>query len=270
MRGGIRMDLHLRGKVAVITGGGTGIGRETALEFAREGALVAVVGRRPAPLQELAVEFAQNGWPFYWESCDVADRNKMAEFAEHVWEKFGSLDIWMNNAGIAIDKPLMEFHEEDWNQMLATNLQAVYDGTRLAASYMMKKDGGVILNASSFASKIPHANGVIYAATKAAVSNLTKSTAAALAPYGIRVVGYIPGMIMTPISERSIGNYREEFIRNISLGRLGRPEDLAAPLVFLASDRASYITGVDVEISGGKFAVQDCQMPWRFQKGEEK
>lgn len=264
------MDLHLQGKTAVITGGGTGIGRAAALEFAREGVRVAAVARRAEPLQELADEFRKNGWPFYWESGDVTDRRQMEAFAEHVWNTFGGLDIWMNNAGIAIDKPLMEFTEEDWNRMLTTNLEAVFDGTRLAASYMMKQEGGVILNASSFASRIPHANGVIYAATKAAVSNLTKSTAAALAPYGIRVVGYIPGMIMTPISERSIQNYREDFVRNISLGRLGRPEDLAAPLVFLASDRASYITGVDVEISGGKFAVQDCQMPWRFQKGENK
>ncbi|WP_130836274.1 SDR family NAD(P)-dependent oxidoreductase [Lachnoclostridium sp. Marseille-P6806] len=264
------MELHLRGKVAVITGGGTGIGRAAAVEFAKEGVLVAAVGRRPGPLQELAEEFRENDWPFYWEACDVADRRGMGAFAGHVFKQFGALDIWMNNAGIAIDKPLMQFTDEDWNRMMATNLQAVYDGIRLAASYMIEEGGGVILNASSFASRIPHANGVIYAATKAAVSNLTKSTAAALAPYGIRVVGYVPGMIMTPISEQSICNYREDFIRNISVGRLGRPEELAALLVFLSSDRAEYITGVDVEISGGKFAVQDCRMPWRFRNGEDK
>ena len=95
------------------------------------------------------------------------------------------------------------------------------------------------------------------------------ATAAALAPFGIRVVGYIPGMIVTPISEEMVAQYREKFTKDIALGRLGRPEDLAKPLVFLASDAARYITGIDLEISGGKFTVQDCAMPWRFARGEQ-
>ena len=109
----------------------------------------------------------------------------------------------------------------------------------------------MILNASSFASLIPHANVVIYAATKAAVSGMTRSTAAALAPWGIRVVGYIPGMIQTEISADFIDAYREKFTKDISLGRIGVPEDLAKPIVFLSSECAGYISGCDIQISGG-------------------
>ena len=263
------MDLNLTGKTVVITGGATGIGRAAAWEFLREGANVAVLGRRLEPLEEFAQEVEQEGFKLCYESCDVTDPERVEGYARRVREKFGSLDVWVNNAGIGINKPFLDFTREDWDQISAINLRAVIDCTQIAARIMKDQGGGVILNASSFCAKIPHANGVLYAATKAAVSNLTRSTAAALAPFGIRVVGYIPGMIVTPISEEMVAQYREKFTKDIALGRLGRPEDLAKPLVFLASDAARYITGIDLEISGGKFTVQDCAMPWRFARGEQ-
>lgn len=264
------MELNLTGKVVVITGGATGIGRAAAVEFLHEGARVAVMGRRIAPLTQFHDEMAAKGYDVYFESCDVTQPEAVRAYVERLMQKWGRLDIWMNNAGIAIDKPFMEFTDEDWQKISSINLKAVLDCTHIAAERMIPQGSGVILNASSYASKIPHANGVLYAATKAAVSNITRSTAAALAPYGIRVVGYIPGMIVTPISESMIAQYQEKFTKDISLGRLGRPEDLAKPLVFLASDAARYITGVELEISGGKFAAQDCAMAWRFKAEEEK
>ena len=263
------MDLNLTGKTVVITGGATGIGRAAAQEFLREGASVAVLGRRLEPLEEFAREMALEGFTVYYESCDVTDPEKVEGYARRVREKFGSLDVWLNNAGVAVNKPFLDFTREDWEQICAINLRAVVECTQIAARLMKEQGSGVILNASSFCAKIPHANGVLYAATKAAVSNLTRSTAAALAPYGIRVVGYIPGMVVTPISEEMVAQYKEKFTKDIALGRLGRPEDLAKPLVFLASDAARYITGIDLEISGGKFTVQDCAMPWRFARGEQ-
>ena len=268
--GDICMDLHLNGKVVVITGGATGIGKAAAREFILEGARVAILGRREAVLREFHDELAAQGMDIYYESCDVTDRKAVEAYAARIWETFGRLDVWINNAGIAIDKPFLDFTEEDWNKVTSINLKAVFDCTQIAAGYMKKQGEGVIINASSFASKIPHANGVIYAATKAAVSNMTKSTAAALAPYGIRVLGYIPGMIVTPISESMVAQYREKFTKDIAQGRLGHPEDLAKPIVFMASDAASYMTGVDIEISGGKFAVQDCTMAYRFKAAEEQ
>ena len=264
------MDLHLSGKVAVISGGATGIGRAAAEEYMKEGVQVAVFGRRLSVLEEFAADAAKKGYSVYYESVDVADKEQVKGFAERVYQKFGRIDIWVNNAGIAIDKELMEFTDADWEKITKINLDGVFHGTRIAAEYMMKQNAGVIINASSYASLIPHANGVIYAATKAGVSSMTRSTAAALAPYGIRVVGYIPGMIQTGISEEFISQYKDKFIKDISLGRLGVPEDLAKPIVFLSSDAAGYITGCDIEITGGKFAVQDCAMSWRMKKEKEE
>lgn len=264
------MDLNLTGKSVVITGGATGIGRAVAIEFLREGAKVAILGRRLEPLKEFHEEMAREGWDVYYESCDVTQKESVQAYAERVWERFGSLDIWINNAGIAINKPFMKFTGEDWENIIATNLKSVFDCTQIAASYMIRQNKGVIFNASSFCAKIPHANGVLYAATKAAVSSMTKSTAAALAPYGIRVLGYMPGMIVTPISEEMVAQYKDKFIKDIAMGRLGRPEDLAKPIVFMASDAAGYVTGIDLEISGGKFTAQDCAMAWRFLEEEQK
>lgn len=263
------MDLHLDGKTVVITGGATGIGKAAAEEFLREGANVCILGRRPEPLEAFAREVEAQGKKLYYESCDVTDAEAVRGYAARVREMTGRLDVWINNAGIAIDRPFLSFTDEEWEKVVSINLKAVFTCTQIAAGHMKELGGGVIINASSFASKIPHANGVIYAATKAAVSNMTRSTAAALAPYGIRVLGYIPGMIVTPISESMISQYREKFTKDISLGRLGRPEDLAKPIVFMASDAAAYITGTDIEITGGKFAAQDCAMGWRFKQEEE-
>ena len=130
---------------------------------------------------------------------------------------------------------------------------------------MKKQHSGVIINASSFAALIPHANGAVYAATKAGVSSLTKTSGASLAPFGIRVIGYIPGMIVSEISQEFISQYREKFVKDISAGRLGVPEDLAKPVVFLSSDAAQYITACDIQITGGKFAVQDASLAWKNQ-----
>lgn len=263
------MELGLKNRVVVITGGATGIGRATAEAFLQEGARVAVLGRRLEPLAEFHEQMCEQGHEVYYESCDVTQPEQVRAYAERVKAHFGSLDVWINNAGIAINKPFMQFTAQDWDQICSVNMKAVFDCTQIASSLMIPQGSGVIINASSFCAKIPHANGVLYAATKAAVSNMTRSTAAALAPYGIRVLGYIPGMIVTPISEEMVAQYREKFTKDIALGRLGCPEDLAKPIVFMASDAAGYMTGFDLEISGGKFTVQDCAMPWRMKAEDD-
>lgn len=263
------MELNLKGKVAVISGGATGIGKATALEYMKEGVQVAVFGRRRNVLEEFADECRELGYSLYYEAIDAADSAGVAAFAENVFQRFGHIDVWINNAGISIDKEFTEFTQEDWDKIVSINMEGVFHGTQIAAKYMKQTGGGVIINASSFASLIPHANGVIYAATKAAVSSMTRSTAAALAPWGIRVIGYIPGMIQTGISADFINAYRDKFTKDISLGRLGVPEDLAKPIVFLSSECAGYISGCDIQISGGKFAAQDCSMSWRMKAGAE-
>ena len=164
------MDLNLTGKTVVITGGATGIGRAAAWEFLREGANVAVLGRRLEPLEEFAREVEQEGFKLCYESCDVTDPERVEGYARRVREKFGSLDVWVNNAGIGINKPFLDFTREDWDQISAINLRAVIDCTQIAARIMKDQGGGVILNASSFC-----ATSSIFALTSAERPSASKN-----------------------------------------------------------------------------------------------
>lgn len=257
------MELNLKGKTVVITGGATGIGRAAAVEFLKEGANVAVFARRKekveAFLKEMAEQFSEQ--QLYAEPVDVSDYEQVSRFAEHVNAHFGSIDVWLNNAGVKIDKFFTDFTQQEWEYVTKINLEGVWNGARAAVTYMKPQGSGVIINISSFASKIPHAGQGLYAATKSAVSSLTKSMAGELAPYGIRVVGIVPGMIQTDIAT-DIAQFYDKYVNDIAMRRLGNPEDLAKPIVFLSSDAAAYITGTDVEISGGKFCIQNTAHSW--------
>jgi NAD(P)-dependent dehydrogenase (short-subunit alcohol dehydrogenase family) len=264
------MDLHLEGKSVVITGGGTGIGKEAAREFAREGAVVSICGRTLSKLQAMQEEAGREGLTIHIYQADVADFKSIETMADRIASDFGGIDVWLNNAGVSVNKPIMDFTRDDWNFVIETNLAGVFEGTRIAARHMIKQGrGGVVINTSSYNAKIPLAPGGIYGASKAGVSNLTKSFAANLAPYGIRVISIIPGMIETEISKETISKNRALYVQNIALQRLGRPEDLAKPMVFLASEAAGYITGVDIEIHGGKYDVQDSSVPWEWKKKKD-
>lgn len=258
------MELNLKGKSVVVTGGGTGIGEAAALEFAREGALVSICGRRLDKLQAMAQRAASEGLTIRYYQVDVTDTDALSAMADQIVQDSGGIDVWVNNAGIAINRPALDFTEEEYRKVVSINMDAVFFGSQIAARHMIRQGrGGVILNAESYAVRIPHAQGAVYAATKAAVQSFVRSFAANLAPYGIRVIGYIPGMIVSEISEESIRENRKLYTQNIAMQRLGRPEDLAKTLVFLASDAAGYISGTDIEIHGGKYAVQDSEFPWK-------
>ena len=264
------MELNLKGKVVVITGGAAGIGRATSIEFLKEGTIVAVCGRRNEKIEKFYTEMSNLGYQVYGEALNIRDCKAVQRFAENIIHKFGKIDIWVNNAGVALDKPFWEFTKEEWDNIVETNLEAVWNCTRICARYMMEKESGVIINISSYASKIPIAGGPIYAATKAGVSSLTKSFASELAPYNIRVIGIVPGMINTEISKKNIAENKDKLISNISMKRLGEAEDLAKPIVFLSSDAAGYMSGFDVEITGGKYATQNTDWPWRIKNEREK
>ncbi|MDR1625536.1 MAG: SDR family oxidoreductase [Spirochaetia bacterium] len=252
------MELNLEGKVVVITGGATGIGRETARQFLREGCRVAICGRRREKLDEAAGFFAGEGHPVFTESLDVRDEAALKAFGKHVFEAFGRIDVWINNAGFNIhrrmvDLPLAEFHE-----IMDVNLTAVFLGCRTAWEYMKGK-GGVILNASGYSGLVPFAGRGPYGAAKAAVISLTNSFAAEFARDNIRVLAYVPGMIETDMSRLSIQKYGDGLLRDIPMRRFGQPAELAKMLVVLASDAASYVNGAYVFVGGGKRCVQN---PW--------
>lgn len=256
------MDLGLKDKVVVITGGTAGIGEACALAFSREGAHVAVCGRTQKRIAAFKERCAQAGADVFVKQADAGQAEELQAFADAVVSRFGTIDVWINNAGINVGKRLMEITPEDWQQTVAVNLSGVLFGTQIAARAMGEK-GGVILNASSFASLIPSVGGTMYGATKAAVSNMTKTMAAELAPQHIRVNAYIPGIIDTPMNaERIADDANHALINAIALHRVGTTDEMAQALVFLASDQASYITGTAIEVSGGKYAVQNSEILW--------
>ncbi|WP_289001404.1 SDR family NAD(P)-dependent oxidoreductase [uncultured Megasphaera sp.] len=256
------MDLGLKDKVVVITGGTAGIGEACALAFSREGAHVAVCGRTQKRIAAFKERCAQAGADVFVKQADAGQAEELQAFADAVVSRFGTIDVWINNAGINVGKRLMEITPEDWQQTVAVNLSGVLFGTQIAARAMGEK-GGVILNASSFASLIPSVGGTMYGATKAAVSNMTKTMAAELAPQHIRVNAYIPGIIDTPMNaERIADDANHALINAIALHRVGTADEMAQALIFLASDQASYITGTAIEVSGGKYAVQNSEILW--------
>jgi len=269
--GSYRMGAEFEGKVVFITGGASGIGRALAIEFASCAAQVVVCSRSTDKLEALTLHAEREKLSISCVQVDVRDQSALRETAQDIVDKHGSLDVWINNAAVVIDKPVLEFSDDDWQTIVSTNLKAVFEGSRIAARQMMTQEsGGVIINASSYASLIPHSQGALYAMTKAGVSSLTRSMAGNFAPYGIRVFGFIPGMIRTEMSTNSINSYENEYVKNIALGRLGQPEDLSRLIVFLASDDAGYFTGTEIEITGGKYCVQNASLPWQWRKAYDE
>jgi len=194
---------------------------------------------------------------------DMTDLEQVETFAAAVAKEYGSIDVWINNAGAMWIKPLMEMSSEEFRREIDLNLTTVFHGAKAAYPYMKAQGSGVILNASSFAALDPNAGRATYSAAKAAVKNLSASMAAEFAAANIRVLAYVPGMIATEIAAESIEKYGDALLADIPCRRFGTPEDLGKVLVFLASDAAGYMNGCHVEISGGKRCVQNPQFSYQ-------
>lgn len=256
------MDMKLTGKTVVITGGASGIGAETARSFLKEGCHVAVFGRDIAKLKSFLNSLNDDGYTAFADTADIADMVSIENFAEKVAEKYGGIDIWVNNAGIEHYVQLSDCSEEDWNEVIDIDLTGVWRGSKAAVPYLKARGGGSIINLSSFCSLMPTAKNGIYSVAKAGVNALTKVFAAELAPFHIRVNAVIPGFIETDMTKEQIGTIDEMLLQPISMRKFGKPEDIANGIVFLASDKAGYISGHELVISGGKFLVQNPQDPW--------
>lgn len=251
------MDLGLQNKVVVITGGSQGIGKAAALEYAKEGCRVCVCARRAEKLAETKAEFEKLGYELFTQVVDVTKYEELESFADAVIAKHGQIDVWVNNAGVNQYKLVIDYDVEDLMRIINTNLVAVFTGCKIAAE-RMKENGGVILNASSYSAVTPIAGKAPYAACKSGVLSLTRSLAAEFAPYNIRVLAYIPGLIRTEISKANIDLFGDAMLRDIPMKRFGEPEDLAKSIVFLSSNEAAgYINGVSLEISGAKRCTQN-------------
>ena len=257
------MDMNIRydGKTVLITGGTAGIGLATAQVFGSLGAKVAICGTNPTKLGKAVEALKSAGIDVYGQVCNVADAASMDDFASNTEKALGPVDVWILNAGIYPQFSIIDTDETVFDQVLDVNIKAVYLGARIAYK-AMKDRGGVILMASSFASLFPSVGSGAYAASKSAVGSMIKTLAAELAPYRIRVNGYIPGVILTDMTAPVRAVNAEGMKSAIAMREFGKPEDVSWALAFLASDYASYITGTTLEISGGKMGVQNPAKAW--------
>ena len=256
------MELGLKDKVIAITGGTSGIGEEVAVAFAKEGAKLAVCGRNSEKIEAIRKRFQDLGFPLMVMSVNVADNDQLKAFADGTEQEFGRIDIWLNNAGTNIHRPFDELSEEEWHHLVNTNLKSTFFGCAFAAEKMKKTGGGVIINTSSFTSILPTAGKALYSATKAAIDTLTSTLAVELASDHIRVVGLAPGYTVTPLTEKNVAFQYDTLVSGIALNRLATPDDMTGAYLFLASDAASYISGITLPVAGAKFCTQNPMWSW--------
>jgi NAD(P)-dependent dehydrogenase (short-subunit alcohol dehydrogenase family) len=252
-------QFKLDDQVAVITGGGRGIGEGIALGMAQAGADIVVAARRTAEIEAVADKVRDLGRRALAITTDMMEIEQVQHLAQATFDEFGRLDCWVSNAGGADDRvprTLMDMPESQWDFQLNLNLRAVWTGAQAAGRIMKEHGGGTIINVSSGAGRKPSPFNGPYGVAKAGVNSLTQTLAAEMAQFGIRVNGVSPGPIPTEvfleffqITEEDIPKLGERF--NIPLGRVGTPEDIATAAIYLASPASSWMTGETIEINGG-------------------
>jgi 3-oxoacyl-[acyl-carrier protein] reductase len=258
------MELGLKGKVAVITGGGRGIGEATCFAFAKEGAHVVVSDIDFESAQKVSERICDMGQKAIPVKTDVALQEEAVKLVGLAVKEFGGIDVLVNNAGISPRNadggggPAMtwEIGLEEWDRVMAVNLKSVLFCSQEAVKYMLPRKKGVIVNMASIAGKAPFepmATGAHYDASKAAIINLTQRLASEVAEHGIRVNAVAPGRIASPMAKSASPKWNQAMLDRTPMGRFGTPEEIANAVVFLASDGASYITGETVNVNGGWF-----------------
>ncbi|CEK14592.1 SDR family oxidoreductase [Chthonomonas calidirosea] len=247
--------MRLKDKVALVTGASSGIGKAIAERFAAEGAHVAVnylpVGAQEAAAETEVTTFGVTGIAV---PGDVSRRDDVEQMVATVVQRFGRLDIAVNNAGIEMKKPLLDLTDEDWHKILSVNLYGAFLVCQTAARQMVKQgQGGKIINISSVHEDVPFPGYAPYCVSKGGLRMLMRNLALELAPYQINVNNIAPGAIATPINQQVLDDpqARANAISEIPWGRFGKPEEVAAVAVFLASDESSYVTGSTYYVDGG-------------------
>jgi 3-oxoacyl-[acyl-carrier protein] reductase len=243
----------LKDKVAVVTGASQGIGRETALVLAEAGAKVAAAARNEEKLTSLVSEIAAKGGEAIAVKMDVADAEQIKAGFKQVTEKLGRLDILVNNAAITRDGLAMRMKKEDWDAVLQTNLTGAHLCIQQVLPVMMRARTGRIINITSVVAQTGNAGQANYVAAKAGIIGLTKAIAIEMASRNVTVNAVAPGFVETPMTDVLPEKVKEELKARVPLGRLGAPKDVAAAIVFLASDEAGYITGHVLDVNGGMY-----------------
>ncbi len=242
---------QLENQIAVVTGAGRGIGRGIALAFAAEGADVVCVSRTAENAGKVAEEARALGRKAWAHAVDVSDASAVNAVAEQTLAETGKLDVLVNNAGVTRDGLLMRMSDTDWDAVLDTNLKGAFLVTKAFSRAMIKQRSGRIINISSVSGLIGNAGQCNYAASKAGLIGFTQSLARELASRSITVNAIAPGFIETDMTAVLNGAMRAELLKRIPLGGFGRPEDIAAAALFLASSAARYVTGQVLTVDGG-------------------
>jgi len=242
--------MNFEGKVVLVTGAAQGIGREIALSFAREKAKVVLFDLQEEKLASVQKELSSYSEIVYF-AVDVTDLPKVEEAVNKIIDKFSRIDILVNNAGITRDNLILRLKEEDWDKVIAINLKGVFNCSKAVARFMLKQRAGKIVNISSVIGIMGNAGQTNYGASKAGIIGFTKSLAKELGPRGICVNAVAPGYIQTAMTDKLPEEVKKKMLAMIPLGRFGKPEDIAAAVLFLASEASSYITGKVLTVDGG-------------------
>jgi NAD(P)-dependent dehydrogenase (short-subunit alcohol dehydrogenase family) len=252
--------MQLAGKVALITGGASGIGRATALFFAREGAAIAIADVNADAGRQVADEIIEAGGRAFFELTDVTGSADCRRFVERAIREYGRIDILFNNAGIIRRATVLDLSEEDWDRVMAVNVKAIYLLSRVVVPHMQKAGGGAIVNTSSGWGLAGGAKAAVYCASKGAVVLLTKAMAIDHGAQNIRVNCICSGDTDTPMlreEARQLGVENRRFFAGSAmrpLGRAGTPEEIAQSVLYLASDASSFVTGTALVVDGGGLA----------------
>jgi 3-oxoacyl-[acyl-carrier protein] reductase len=245
---------ELSGKIALVTGGSRGIGRAIAIELARSGAhVVLTFAGNEAAASETIKTIESAGGKAEAKKLNVAESEACSATVEEVVKAHGRIDILVNNAGVAIDGLLMRFKDADWQTTINTNLMGAFCLMRAVSRPMMKQRGGSIINISSVVGEMGNGGQSAYAASKAGLIGLTKSVAKELGSRNIRVNCVTPGFVTTDMTASLTDELKQKMSDSIPLGRIGDARDIAHAVVFLASDRAAYITGETLKVNGGMY-----------------
>lgn len=244
--------MRLKGKVALVTGGGRGMGRMISLALAKEGVKVCVnYFHSKDAAEEVVKRIKENGGDAISHKADVSKLEEVNRMVEEVNKKFGRIDILINNAGLNIDKYLMIMNEEEWDKVINVNLKGTFNCSKAVSRVMIGQRSGNIVNISSVSAISGAAGQTNYSAAKGGMISFTKSLARELAPFGIRVNALAPGLIETEMVKKMPKKMLDQILAMTPLKRMGKPEEVAKVVIFLVSDEAGYITGQVIRVDGG-------------------
>ena len=242
----------LTGKIAVVTGASQGIGEVITKKFSEAGAHVICIARSKEKIKNLVNRLKSKGLSASYISCDVSDGKAFSNAISNIYSENKRLDILINNAGITRDALIMRMNDEQWDEVLDTNLKGAFHGMKAAMRPMMKNKSGRIINITSIVGLTGNPGQANYAASKAGLIGMTKSIAKEVATRGITVNCIAPGWIETEMTEGLPESSKNELLKRIPQARTGKPEDIAYAALFLASDEANYITGQTITVDGGR------------------